>query len=95
MKMYNYSREELNKEPKLVHDVHNFIMALIEKENCIFIYDKDSEIHPYIKDNYPILSPYSGFLGGFIGGSCAVLVNNPLDVVKTRQQREASSIKTD
>ena len=48
----------------------------------------------YIKNNYPILSPYSGFLGGFIGGSLAVLINNPLDVIKTRQQQEAISKKS-
>ena len=46
----------------------------------------------YIKDNFTILKPYSGFLGGFIGGSLAVLVNNPLDVIKTRQQSNAISV---
>lgn len=59
-------------------------------QGCTFL--TVAKTRNFIKENIPILSPYSGFIGGFIGGSLAVAINNPLDVIKTRQQRLAKSI---
>ena len=48
------------------------------------VYDKTKSL--YDKINY--LSPYSGLLAGMTGGTIAVLVNNPVDAIKTYKQSD-------
>ena len=40
----------------------------------------------------PYLGMYSGLVAGMVGGVCAVAVNNPIDVIKTRQQESLNNI---
>ena len=39
-------------------------------------------------NNYDNIRPISGLLSGFTGGTLAVLLNNPIDVIKTNKQSE-------
>ena len=41
-----------------------------------------------IFNNIDYISPYSGLFAGSIGGSLAVLLNNPIDVIKTYKQSD-------
>ena len=48
------------------------------------VYDKSKKIY----DNSTYLSSYSGMLAGMTGGTIAVLVNNPIDAIKTYKQSD-------
>lgn len=48
------------------------------------VYDKSKKI--YEKNDY--LNNYSGMLAGMTGGTMAVLVNNPIDAIKTYKQSD-------
>ena len=51
------------------------------------VYDKSKKI--YEKNDY--LKNYSGILAGMMGGTIAVLVNNPIDAIKTYKQSDRGS----
>jgi len=51
------------------------------------VYDKSKKI--YEKNDY--LNNYSGVLAGMTGGTMAVLVNNPIDAIKTYKQSDRGS----
>ena len=54
------------------------------------VYNKSKKI--YEKNDY--LKNYSGVLAGMTGGTMAVLVNNPIDTIKTYKQSDRSEEHT-
>lgn len=51
------------------------------------VYDKTKQMY----DKIPIIKSSSGMLAGMTGGAMAVLVNNPVDAIKTYKQSDRGS----